>query len=164
MRRGIVAVAVCAVVVALGAAPASASIADESVNVCSGKAKWQLTFNPTGTSTASVDITSSNCKTVNAHVEDDGDFGVGSSDSVYTSAGTPQPMIGVTVTGSRSFVGVMTRDWMQGPVEAVHGSILNATLTGVNPATGETSTEEHVGTGSCGTNCYTTDVVWTTQF
>lgn len=163
MRRAIVAIAYCAACVALGAAPAGASITNGDVNVCSGTAEWQLAFSPTGTSTGSVSITSASCKNVNAHVEEDGNFGVGTSDFTYTAGGTPMPMAGVTVTGTPSFAGVITRDWMSGPVVLVHGSVLTATLTGVDPATGRASTEEHVGTGSCGTNCYRTDVVWTSQ-
>ena len=159
LKHVMVAAAGCLAVAALGASTAAASVASQGINVCSGTGEWQLTFNQTGTSTATVSILSSNCKAVTASVEDDGNFSVGSFDSTFTATNTVN-LTGVTVSGSPSFVGVGTRSWLAGPVEAVNGSVLNATLTGVNPATGDEGTVEYVGTGSCGTNCYRVNIVW----
>jgi hypothetical protein len=160
MRRAIVAVVACASVLALGAPGASADVTNDTVDVCSGTADW--TVNLVG-AYADINVTSSTCKWLDASVDDDANVHVNTHDGPFTGS-TRVSLVGINVVGTNSFVGTAVAYIGGGPVEVVSPSTLNATIEGVWPTSPSSSTAEYLGTQSCGTNCYRTEVHWVHAF
>ena len=161
MRRAIIAALACAVVLgASGQSASAADLANVSTNVCTGTAEWQV--NLVG-AYADLTVTSSNCKVANLWVEGNGNPHVNITDGGYTG-GYRTSLLGLNVTGTDSFVGVGHGYVGAGPVAVVAPSTLTATMVGTNASTASpaVSVEEHLPNGSCGTNCYKTNVSWST--
>jgi hypothetical protein len=157
MRRVTIGVAACAALLAAGVTSASArNVVDQTTNVCSGTARWDVNL---AGAYADMFIETSTCKSLNVAVEENGNPHINGTDGPY-SGGYRVGLIGVTVTGTNSFVGTTTRGLQVGPLEVVSPGILNATMTGVNHTVPGHATEEHVGLESCGTICYRTKVHW----
>lgn len=157
MRRTIIAVVACAGLLALSVPVASADVANVTANVvCTGTAEWNVNL---AGAHADMSVTSSTCKRVDASVEDNGNAHLDTSDVPWTGSHDGS-LLGVTVTGTNSFVGIANGSFGVGPLEVVSPNILNATLQLIDPSDPEVATAEHVGLGSCGTNCYRTQVRW----
>jgi hypothetical protein len=139
-----------------GVPSASANVLDQTTNVCSGLARWDVNL---AGAYADITVESSNCKSLNTAVEENGNPHINATDGPYTG-GYRVGLLGVTVTGTNSFVGTTVRGLGYGPLEVVSPNILNATLTGLEPSQPSHSTEEHIGLESCGTSCYRTKVYW----
>ncbi len=163
MRRTTIAVAVCAAVLGLSAPSASAAdIVNAATNVCTGTSEWRV--NLVG-AYADLTVTTSTCKIADVLVEGNGNPHVNVTDGGYTG-GFRTSLIGLNVIGTNSFVGIAHGFVGAGPVAAVGADSLTATLPGVNPntATPSTSTEVHRPNGSCGANCWRTNVTWSSTW
>lgn len=161
MRRAIVAVAACAAMLGATASAASAAdIADATTNACTGTAEWQVNL---AGAYADITVTSSNCKVAHVLVEGNGNPHVNVADGVYTG-GYRTSLLGINMTGTDSFVGIAHGYLGGGPVAVVSPNTLQATLEGTTPSTASpsSSTEVHLPNGSCGTDCYKTNVTWST--
>lgn len=160
MKRGMVAGAACAAMLAAGATSASAAV-ERTVYRCEGTGAWQVSINLSGQSTAqrTISAPAGACKQVRAAVADDGNFAVFSFDSSDFNGPATFNLIGAGVTGVSAFVGVATEGpALRGPI-AIAGDSLDATLSAPD-ATPSRVTEVHTGDGSCGANCYRTKAVW----
>ncbi|MDQ3933720.1 MAG: hypothetical protein M3340_03720 [Actinomycetota bacterium] len=151
-----IAVTACAGVLALSAPAASADIVHVAGNVCTGTVEWRVNL---AGAYADVFTTASTCKRADANVEDNGNPHVNVSDTLYSN-GYRIGLVGVNVTGTNSFVGTAVGSIGAGPVAVVSPNILNATLERVDLSRTATTTEQHTGIASCGTNCYRTQVRW----
>jgi opacity protein-like surface antigen len=163
MRIAIIAALACAVVLGASASSASAAdLANVSTNVCNGTAEWQV--NLVG-AYADITVTSSDCKVANVWVEGNGNPHVNVTDGGYTG-GYRTSLLGINVTGTNSFVGIAHGYVGGGPVAVVSPNTLQATMQGSTPSTASpsVSTEVHLPNGSCGTNCYKTNVIWSTTY
>lgn len=157
IRRTSIAVVACAGLLALSAPVASADIVNVTANVaCTGTAEWNVDL-----AAAHVDmsVTSSTCKRVDASVEDNGNPHLNVNDVPYAPFHEGS-LLGVNVTGTNSFAGIVNGSFGVGTLVVVSPNVLNATLQYVDAEAPEISTAEHVGIQSCGTNCYRTQVRW----
>jgi opacity protein-like surface antigen len=157
MRRLIVTVAALAAVLAVAAPAASADVgvvADE----CSGTAQWQVNL---PLAYADMTVTSSTCKFASASVDSNSNPHVNVNDGSYTG-GYRINLLGINVTGTNSFAGTAVGYIGAGPIVVVSPNNLTATLEGTNPSTPAASVEVHTPAGSCGINCYRTNVRWST--
>lgn len=154
-------VSVCAAVLGVSASAASAAdIANAATNVCTGSAQWQVNL---PAAYADLTVTSSTCKLAEVWVEGNGNPHVNVSDGGYTG-GYRVSLLGINVTGTNSFVGIAHGFIGGGPFEVVAPSTLEATLVGTDPSKPAVSVEQHLPNGSCGTNCYKTNVTWSTTW
>jgi hypothetical protein len=163
MKHAIIAAAVALTVLMAGASAASAAIVDRTVYECSGTGTWQVNADFGGPAYADRTLFAPDgaCKKIHAGVEDDGNFSIDSFDTGDAAGPGRVNLIGASVTGVNTFVGVTTNanlPILKGPI-VISGENLNATLTGID-ATPWTVTEIHTGDGSCGPNCYRTKATW----
>lgn len=161
MRRAIIAALACAVVLgASGPSASAANLADATTNACTGTAEWQVNL---AEAYADITVTSSTCKVAHVLVEGNGNPHVNVADGTYTG-GYRTSLLGVNVTGTDSFVGIAQGYLGGGPVAVVSPNTLTATLEGTTPSTASpsSSTEVHLPNGSCGPDCYKTNVRWST--
>jgi ABC-type transporter Mla subunit MlaD len=161
MKRGMIA-AVCAVATGLGAQSASADVLDRTVVTCQTTATWQVTRGGTSFADVTLDSTASTaCKNLTARIEDDLNATVGTTNYAYPGFTARYDLIGAIVTGAPQFAGVASADGrVFGPVVIANSSSLTATLSGLTPAGGNII-QEHVPAGSCGSECYRTNVTLT---
>ena len=151
------AVTAAAVLTALGVSSASANTIDDAAQVCTGTATWNVNL---AAAYADMNIDASTCRGVYVAVDEEGNPHVNGDVNGYTG-GYRVSLLGINVTGTNSFVGIASRPGlMSGPIEVVSPNVLNATLTGVEPARPSHVTEQHTGTTGCGPNCYRTQVAW----
>lgn len=158
MRRTTVVIATCMVVLGLTATSASASLANPTTSVCQADATWNVNV-PAATATVSWDTGSATgCKGLNGTVYEDGNFQVGTSDH-GTAANWTLGLFGVAVTGQNSFAGtVRSGPWTLGTLEVAGGVALSAQLT--LPFLGWNGVFVHYPTGTCGSDCYKTRMVF----
>lgn len=162
MRRAMIAALACTVVSGLGAQAASAKIVEKTVVTCQTTATWQVTRGLTTVADVTLDATSpTGCRNVNAEVEDDLNFLFQSYNDAYPGFTSRYDLVGVFASGVPQFVGVAVADGrVYGPVEIVNTGVLHATLSGLTPDGGNII-QEHLPAGSCGSDCYRTNVALT---
>jgi opacity protein-like surface antigen len=158
MRRPIVSVAALAAVLAVGAPAASADLASVTADECAGTAEWQVNL---PLAYADMTVTSSTCKYASASVENNGNPHANVNDGTY-SGGYRINLVGVNVTGTNSFAGTAVGSIGAGPIVVVSPNNLTATLVGTDPSKPAESIEEHTPAGSCGLNCYRTNIRFST--
>lgn len=165
MKRAMVAIAACAATLAV-AAPTSSAAVHRVVDACQGTATWQLTFNGTGPANAArtLDAGLEGCKAVNAELKDDGNFAIYSEDAGGTVT-HDHPLTAASVnTDPAVIVGLLNSPAPggRGPLVVV-GDSLAASLTYVDTSPTVT-TEVHTPDGSCGADCWRTNVVFAREY
>jgi hypothetical protein len=162
MKRVMIAMAACAAAVGVGPPAASATVVEKTVVTCQTTATWQVTRGLTASAVVTLDASApTGCRNLNAQIEDDLNFLFRSYNDAYPGFTSTFDLTGVFATGVPQFAGVATAGGrVYGPVEILNATSLNATLSGVTP-TGGNIIQEHVPAGSCGPDCYRTNVALT---